>query len=139
MKIPWPLFLLVLLLLVGTGCAGSSAQVRTEHPPEHLENARPRATEYGIASWYGRKYHGRLTASGERYNMYDYTAAHRTLPFGTFVRVTSLSTDRRVLVRINDRGPFVRGRVIDLSYKAAKDMAMLETGLEDVRLEILTR
>jgi len=91
--------------------------------------------EEGIASWYGRPYHGRRTASGEIYNMYDMTAAHRTLPFGAQVRVHNLENRRDVLVRINDRGPFVEGRIIDLSYASAQAMHMPSTAL--VRLEIL--
>jgi len=92
---------------------------------------------YGTASWYGWEFHGRQTANGETYNMYDRTAAHRTLPFGTLVKVTNLRNGRQVIVRINDRGPFVRGREIDLSYATARDLGMLETGVERVRLEIL--
>jgi rare lipoprotein A len=92
---------------------------------------------YGVAGWYGEEFHGRETASGERFDMYAYTAAHRELPFGTRVRVTNLRNGRHVVVRINDRGPFVRGRVIDLSYIAARDLGMLKTGLEEVRLEMV--
>ena len=128
------ILLLPFVLSVQMGCAGPTAQVRNEPS----KGARAERVEYGIASWYGQKFHGRKTASGERFNMYEYTAAHRTLPFGTRVRVVGLRNNRSVLVRINDRGPFVRGRVIDLSYVAARDMAMLESGLEKVRLEILS-
>ena len=88
-----------------------------------------------MASWYGHPYHGRRSASGEIYNMYAMTAAHRTLPFGTEVRVHDLQNGRDVTVRINDRGPFVEGRIIDLSYAAAQAMGM--PGLARVRLEIL--
>ena len=91
--------------------------------------------EEGIASWYGHPYHGRQAASGEIYNMYAMTAAHRTLPFGTQVRVHDLENGRDVDVRINDRGPFVEGRIIDLSYAAAQAMGM--SGIARVRLEIL--
>jgi len=91
--------------------------------------------EEGIASWYGHPYHGRRTANGEIYNMYGMTAAHRTLPFGTDVRVQNLENGSDVLVRINDRGPFVEGRIIDLSYTAAQAIHM--PGLARVRLEIL--
>ena len=91
--------------------------------------------ERGIASWYGHPYHGRRAASGEIYNMYAMTAAHRTLPFGTQVRVHDLENGQSVDVRINDRGPFVKGRIIDLSYAAAQAMRM--PGIAQVRLEIL--
>lgn len=92
--------------------------------------------QVGEASWYGREYHGRLTASGERFNMKKMTAAHRTLPFDTRVRVTDLKTGRSVVVRINDRGPFVKGRVIDLSWKAARRLGILEKGVATVGLQI---
>ncbi len=91
-----------------------------------------------VASWYGWDFHGRKTANGEVYNMYDHTAAHKTLPFGTIVRVTNLSNGRQATVRINDRGPFIHGRGIDLSYATARDLGMLESGIEKVRLEIIS-
>jgi rare lipoprotein A len=93
--------------------------------------------EQGLASWYGHPYHGRPTSSGEIYNMYAMTAAHRTLPFGTRVRVHDLDNGQAVEIRINDRGPFVEGRIIDLSYAAAKSMGMLGAGIARVKLEIL--
>jgi len=91
--------------------------------------------ETGIASWYGHPFHGRRTANGEVYNMYEMTAAHRTLPFNTMVRVHNLENSRDVEVRITDRGPFVEGRIIDLSFASAQAMGMPSTAL--VRLEIL--
>ena len=91
----------------------------------------------GKASWYGPGFHGRLTANGERYNQYALTAAHRSLPFGTRVRVTNVNNGRSVVVRINDRGPFIRGRVIDLSTAAASNIGMIHHGVVPVRLQIL--
>jgi rare lipoprotein A len=82
----------------------------------------------GIASWYGVKFHGRTTSSGEVYDMHSMTAAHKTLPFGTYVKIQNLNNGRRVKVRINDRGPFCRGRIIDLSYRAAKELGIVNTG-----------
>ena len=93
--------------------------------------------EKGMASWYGPGFHGKPTASGERYDMHKMTAAHKTLPLGTVVQVQSLSTNRQVTVRINDRGPFIRGRIIDLSYGAAKDLKMIGKGTEPVQLTVL--
>ena len=90
----------------------------------------------GEGSWYGEKYHGSETASGEPYNMYAYTAAHRTLPFNTMVKVTNLQNNRSVIVRINDRGPFVGGRIIDLSYMAAKELDYLNDGIAELKLEV---
>jgi rare lipoprotein A len=91
----------------------------------------------GMASWYGRPHHGRRVASGEVYNMHRLTAAHRTLPFDTIVRVHNKRNGREVDVRINDRGPFVKGRIIDLSYAAAKVLDMLKPGTAPVRLKIV--
>lgn len=88
----------------------------------------------GAASYYGREFHGGATASGEKFDMNALTAAHKTLPFGTRVRVTNLANKKSVVVRINDRGPFVKGRIIDLSYAAAKKIGMVEAGV--VRVEI---
>lgn len=91
----------------------------------------------GVASWYGGKFHGRLTSSGEVFNTNDMTAAHRTLPFGTLVRVTNTDNGMSATVRINDRGPFVEGRVIDLSRAAAEQIDMLGTGIARVSLDIV--
>ena len=93
--------------------------------------------QFGTASYYGHRHHGRLTANGERFDATALTAAHRTLPFGTLARVTDVSTGRQVTVRITDRGPYIRGRVIDLSYGAAKQLEMIEAGLVRVRIEVL--
>jgi rare lipoprotein A len=95
--------------------------------------------QFGKASWYGKKFHGRLTASGERFDMYKKSAAHKTLPLGTHVKVTNLSNKRQAILRINDRGPFVKGRVIDLSYAAAKDLGLIGPGVSDVRIVALAR
>jgi rare lipoprotein A len=99
-----------------------------------LAGEAPREFEQGKASWYGPRFNGRRTASGERYNMNELTAAHRTLPFGTLVRVRSLVNGKEVDVRITDRGPFSRGRVIDLSRAAAEAIGMLGLGVKDVLL-----
>ncbi|WP_042327449.1 septal ring lytic transglycosylase RlpA family protein, partial [Paraburkholderia ginsengisoli] len=93
----------------------------------------------GRASWYGRFFHGRRTANGERYDMHALTAAHRTLPLGSYVRVTNPATSRSVVVRINDRGPYARGRVIDLSAAAATALDMRHSGTASVRIEGLTQ
>jgi len=93
--------------------------------------------QYGVASWYGVPFHGRLTANGERYNMYNMSAAHQHAPLGIHAIVTHLETGRMIRVRINDRGPFVKGRVIDLSYGAASHLGMIETGLAPVKIEFL--
>jgi rare lipoprotein A len=93
--------------------------------------------ERGDASYYAHDFHGRKTASGEHFDMHELTAAHRTLPMGTRVRVTNLDNGRDVVVRINDRGPFKRGRVIDVSYEAAKTLDMVASGVAPVKVEVL--
>ena len=93
--------------------------------------------QVGTASWYGSQFEGKETASGEAFNMYDLTAAHPTLPLGTRVKVTNLRNGRSVVVRINDRGPVVEGRIIDLSYSAARALNMKARGLQQVRLDLV--
>lgn len=91
----------------------------------------------GLASWYGPGFHGRRTASGKRFDMAALTAAHRSLPFGSRVRVTNLANGRSVIVRINDRGPYVKPRIIDLSRAAARELDFLEDGITRVRIDLL--
>ena len=91
----------------------------------------------GIASWYGPKFHGKLTSSGERYNMYDLTAAHKTWPMNTLVRVHNLDNGRSCVVRINDRGPFVKGRIIDCSFAAGKRLGLDRSGIANVEIEVI--
>ncbi|WP_457567943.1 septal ring lytic transglycosylase RlpA family protein [Desulfurobacterium sp.] len=95
--------------------------------------------QVGIASWYGPNFHGRKTASGEIYNMYKMTAAHKTLPLGTYVKVINLENGKTTIVRINDRGPFVPGRIIDLSYAAAEKLGILSKGTAKVKIIALGR
>lgn len=97
----------------------------------------PKPYQVGRASWYGKRFDGRSTASGEPYDMFQFTAAHRTLPLGTLVRVTSLRNGHAVVVRVNDRGPMVRGRIIDLSYAAAQMLQLGPRGVEKVRLDVV--
>ena len=122
--------LTLVIVLPGAGCARSARE------PQDARTSRP-WTEEGIASWYGKKFHGRQTASGERYDMHELTAAHKSLPFGTRVRVTNLDNGRHVVVRITDRGPFIKGRIIDLSYAAARKVDMVNAGTARVRVEVV--
>ena len=94
--------------------------------------------QYGKASWYGGKFHGRKTASGERFNKYSYTVAHKKLPFGTIVRVTNLRNGKDVYVKVNDRGPFVKGRILDLSFAAAEAIAFNGRGVIRVKVELVS-
>jgi len=95
------------------------------------------ATTDGIASYYGKEHHGKKTANGEIFDMTKLTAAHRSLPFGSQVKVTNLSNQRSVIVRINDRGPYYKGRIIDLSQAAAERLEMLTVGITQVKVEVL--
>ena len=116
--------LVLAALLLATGCATAPT-------------GRPGDRERGIASWYGPGFHGRQTANGETYDMRAMTAAHRTLPFDTVVEVRNLDNGRRTRVRINDRGPFVRGRIIDLSRAAAKAIGMIGPGVARVEIVVV--
>ncbi len=118
-----------IVLALALACGGPTAIGKT-----------PGSTVTGKASWYGGKFHGRKTASGERFNKNALTAAHRTLPFGTRVRVTNLSNQKSVVVRINDRGPFGRReRIIDVSEAAAGRLGMKRAGVARIRLQVLSR
>lgn len=117
---------ILIICLFAVGCA-------------HIPFFGRRESQAGIASYYDREFHGKRTASGEIYNMRKCTAAHRTLPFGSIVRVTNLSNGRSVKVRINDRGPFVKGRIIDLSYGAARKLRTIGSGVTKVRIDVLSR
>jgi len=112
------------------------------HPPAnrtHGDAGRGGATFRGVASWYGPRHQGQRTASGERFDMHRLTAAHRTLRLGGLVRVTNLDNGRAVVVRITDRGPYVPGRVIDVSYGAARALGIVGAGLARVQVDVLSR
>ena len=94
--------------------------------------------QYGYASWYGKSLHGKKTASGERFDQHSFTGAHRSLPFGTLVRVKNLKNGKEVVITVNDRGPFIRGRIIDISRAAASSIGILRLGVTRVRVEIIS-
>ena len=148
----------IALSLILTGCATSrpasptpqseaKPETKPEAKPEPKPAPRPEAKpapgpgegQTGEASWYGEPHHGRPTASGEIYDMNQLTAAHRTLPLGTRVLVTNLKNGRAVEVRINDRGPSVEGRIIDLSFAAAKELGALPSGTIPVRIRVISQ
>jgi len=118
-------------LLLASSCTLKRAEIRYEGRSD------VGMVQYGVASWYGKKFHGNPTASGEIYDMYQLTAAHKTLPLGTYVMVTNLENNRSVEVKINDRGPFVKGRIIDLSYAGARSIDMVEKGTARVKVVVL--
>lgn len=123
------------LLMLLAGCARKRRRPAPIAPPP-APIARVGDVEEGVATWYGHPYHGRRASNGEIYDMDKLTAAHRTLPFGTIVRVVNLANDRSVDVRIIDRGPFVNGRIIDLSRAAARQIGMIGTGMARVRVTV---
>ena len=140
--------LMIGLMIVGLGAAqgpnnseASSAPSRSAQikPEIHKQAAKTKPYQVGTASWYGEYFDGKPTASGEDYDMYDMTAAHPTLPLGSYVRVTNLRNGRAVVVKVNDRGPIVEGRIIDLSYGAAQALQFQERGLQKVRLDLVKR
>lgn len=157
------LWLLIALVLVLSGCGstnwkgGSQKKVvatteelprsKSGNPPFYevygvrytVMNSSIGYKERGVASWYGKKFHGRSTSSGERYDMYAMTAAHTSLPLPTIARVTNLSNGKSVIVRVNDRGPFVKNRLIDMSYAAAIELDMTGAGTALVEVEALTQ
>jgi rare lipoprotein A len=134
---------LVVSLAIALGAAPGNTQTPDSDqgtPGQTQETLKPvptRKFQVGKASWYGRVFQHKRTASGEPYDMNDLTAAHRTLPLGSWVKVTNLRNDRSVMVRINDRGPVRKSRIIDLSYGAAKVLGMGSVGISSVRLDIV--
>lgn len=123
------------MVIAVAGCQqGRSGAHGLDAPLQTCESA-DKYEEAGEASWYGGKYHGERTASGERFDMNSMTAAHRTLPFGTKIRVTNRENGQTALLRVNDRGPFVEGRIVDVSRAAAEDLGFIQAGLALVRVE----
>src|SRR5437763_365105 len=140
--------LMIAFLIVGLGAAqgpnnseASSAHSRAvpAQPESRNQTAKHQPYQIGTASWYGEYFDGRPTASGEEFDMYDMTAAHPTLPLGSYVKVTNLRNGRVVVVKVNDRGPIVQGRIIDLSYGAAQVLEFQDHGLQKVRLDVVKR
>jgi rare lipoprotein A len=146
---------LLILLLLTAACSTQTSRVPVVDTPsqaglEYTQRAYeifgqryqpiPSAdgfTEQGIASWYGKDFHGRKTSNGETYDMYAMTAAHKTLPMNVYLQVTNLDNGRSTVVRVNDRGPFVKSRIIDLSYSAANELGVVGPGTAPVRIEAL--
>ena len=128
---------LLALIAILSACARKKHRIDyAVNPPAPAQSQLP-STEIGLASWYGHPYHGRAAADGEIYDMEKLTAAHRTLPFNTWVRVTNLANNKTVEVRIIDRGPFIAGRIIDLSHAAAQTIELIGPGVAQVRIDII--
>lgn len=166
MRIPGLSGSIILFLALTAGCAAApryhaepgtrttrnptGSEATTSETPERLPNrpvSRGRVPDgprrwgdhylRGLSSWYGRDFHGKKTANGEIFNMYKLTAAHRTLPLGTKARIWNVENGRSCIVIINDRGPFIEGRILDLSYAAALELEMAQKGIAEVQIEIL--
>jgi rare lipoprotein A len=120
-----------------SGSAHNRSGPVPQQPNPATKSKKSKPYQVGTASWYGSYFHGKETASGEAFNMYDLTAAHPTLPLGTYVKVTNLRNGRTVVVRVNDRGPVVEGRIIDLSYEAANVLDLKNRGIQQVRLDLV--
>jgi rare lipoprotein A len=137
-----PVLVVTLIFFLLTGCGPRRILIERRPPaPEYketekeVEKSEIRVVQYGIASWYGGEFHGRPTSSGEIYDMYQLTCAHNTLPLGSMVVVTNLENGRSLELKVNDRGPFVKDRIIDLSYAAAKMLSVWEKGTAPVKVE----
>ena len=132
-------FFFIISLLTFYYCAPSVRYVR-QVDKNYSKNKKYEVGDIveGQASFYGKKFHGRKTANGETFNMYAKTAAHKSLPFNTLIKVTNLANKRTVIVRINDRGPFIENRILDLSFQAAKELDMIKQGVTTVSIKILT-
>jgi rare lipoprotein A len=144
MRLSHPTFRYILVLLIYTTCLACAVRPTiypggTQYPkgPQGSSEFPLHHTQEGIASWYGADFQGRRTANGEIYDMYKITAAHRYLPLGCYTRVTNLRNEKAVVVKINDRGPFVKDRILDLSYGAACALGMAMDGLAPVRIELV--
>ncbi len=135
--------LLIIIFFLLTACGPRHIVIdRKTLPPEKqeakIEKRESREVQYGVASWYGGEFHGRPTSSGEVYDMYQLTCAHNTLPLGTVVMVTNLENGRSLELKVNDRGPFVKERILDVSYAAAQMLGMWEKGTAPVKVEVVS-
>ena len=141
-QIAWGCIVGITLLVCMSGCSGKHEHVPVRPLPQtHEQTAptgKPTIIQFGTASWYGPGFHGHETASGETFNQHALTAAHRTLPLGTEAKVTNLATGQSVIVKINDRGPYVKGRHLDLSRAAAKRIGLIKRGIAKVKIEART-
>jgi rare lipoprotein A len=139
------LAILLSVASIGAGAASGPSSLEaakvttplvTASRPASQKPKNPKPYQVGTASWYGEYFQGKETASGEPYDMQDFTAAHPTLPLGTYVRVTNLTNGKAVILRINDRGPYVENRIIDVSYNAARALGFKDRGVQRVRLDV---
>ncbi len=127
----------ILIILSLISCAGSSKSAASESIIKQKEPTAIGDVQYGISSYYAEKFHGRRTANGEIYDMYGVSGAHQTLPLNTIVKVTNLENNKDLIVRVNDRGPFVKDRIFDCSYGAAVKLEFISNGTAIVKVEVL--
>ncbi len=140
----WRIFLLVLFFLI-VACGPRHVVIDRRTPPPEKQEVKKESVkretyevQHGVASWYGGEFHGRPTSSGEIYDMYQLTCAHNTLPLGTVVMVTNLENGRSLELKVNDRGPFAKERILDVSYAAAQMLGMWEKGTAPVKVEVIS-
>ena len=130
-------------MLIFIGCSPSpryqsgTAPLKKKNKKYSKSNGKYKKTEIGITSYYGTQFHGKITANGEVFDMYGVTAAHKTLPLGTVARITNLENDKSIILRINDRGPYVKGRILDCSYGAALKLDFITSGTAKVKIEVI--
>jgi len=138
--VPIPTLLIIVFFLM-TACVPERRVVYERRMPSpekrEIRKGESREPQYGVASWYGADFHGRATSSGEVYDMYQLTCAHQTLPLGTMVMVTNVENGKSLELKVNDRGPFVKERIIDVSYAAARMLGMWEKGTASVKVEVI--
>jgi rare lipoprotein A len=139
-------FVILIIVMLLCGCGAKTATIKQDSQKSYtvfgkiyypMKEVSPGFSQKGIASWYGPGFHGKKTSSGETYDMHAMTAAHSVFPLNTLVKVTNLNNDKEIIVRVNDRGPFVNDRVIDLSLAAARDIGMVQCGTAPVRVSVI--
>ena len=144
MVMKWNYFILLFIIIIITyiqSCSNSPRYNRNK-PKPNISKTKPKLNKnqrviYGISSYYGKDFHGKLTANGEVFDMYGLTAAHKTLPLNTIIRVTNKTNDKSLILRVNDRGPYVGNRILDCSYGAALKLDFLNQGTTEVKIEII--
>ncbi|MDL2267666.1 septal ring lytic transglycosylase RlpA family protein [Desulfovibrio sp. OttesenSCG-928-G15] len=132
------LLLVASLLFIGTSAAQAKQKTAASAKKQAAASAKKQPALAGGASWYGHTFHGRITANGETYNQYAMTAAHKTLPFGVVIDVQNTRNGKHTLLRVNDRGPYIHGRVVDVSYRGARALGMTHSGVAQVRISVVS-
>ena len=141
-KLNYSILLVVFIMITYTQSCSNSPRYNRNKPKPHISKTKPKLNKnqkvfYGTSSYYGKDFHGKLTANGEVFDMYGLTAAHKTLALNTIIRVTNKSNDKSLILRVNDRGPYVGNRILDCSYGAALKLDFLQQGTAEVKIEVI--